>query len=333
MFDGGRVAFDSAYLADAFAVLQSEDKFIDGGAGVDTVSFAGGRSEYEIAYSASSPMMEWLVSSASGRHTLHSVEKLIFADGTYSLTADGKLLPDDFQVATLSDVFAASTSTAGALSAAYGILLGGIPNQAGLKALIGAALSTNFGAWPGPVFNDENIFINLVNNLVQGNPAAKTTFDSLATGSTLAEKIGSLYIEIIPGEARTVDGLAFLTRPEGIAFYQQVAAERGVAGDDGAAIIALASLLRIAVSQHIGIGNAVNDLVKAVAAGSHAIPATGTTFTDIEVADGTQFDSDEGAAARAAQSENVSYVSEQPMLEDHIVVTVGTALSSADWVT
>jgi hypothetical protein len=214
---------------------------------------------------------------------------------------------ENSEFASLEELFATNTEAAKGMSAAYSVLLDGVPSQAGFRALIETSLSTNFGAGAGPVFNEENIFINLVNNLVQGNTTAKATFDALATGSTLAEKIGSLYIEIIPGEARTVEGLAFLTRPEGIAFYQQVASERGVAGDDGAAIIALASLLRIAVSQDIGIGNAVNDLVKAVAAGSHAIPETSTSFTDIELADGTQFDIDDGPAARASEQRAVHY--------------------------
>ena len=207
-------------------------------------------------------------------------------------------------VANLAELFAANADTASGLSAAYDVLLGGVPNRAGFEALINAALATNFGAGAGPVFNAENIFINLANNLVQGNAAALATFNTLAVGTTLAEKITSLYQAIIPPSAQTAEGLGFLTRPEGLTFYQQVAAERGVAGTDGAAIVAMASLLKIAVSQDIGVGNAVNDLIKAVADGSHMLPASGEVFTDIEVADGIQFDGDDAAAN--ARSGNVS---------------------------
>ena len=131
---------------------------------------------------------------------------------------------------------------------------------------------------------------------MQGNATAQANFSALSGGAALADKIASIYQAIVPASAQTNEGLAFLTRPEGIVFYQQVAAERGVAGDDGAAIIALASLLRITVDQDIGIGNSINDLLAAVAAGSHAIPDAGNVFTDIEIADGTQFDADDAAA-------------------------------------
>ncbi len=106
----------------------------------------------------------------------------------------------------------------------------------------------------------------------------------------------SLYEAIIPDAYQTTDGLAYLVRPEGLAFYNQVAIERGVAGTDGAAIVAMASLMKIATDQNIGIGNAVKDLLQAVAAGSDFIPFSGTVFTPIETADGVGFDGDDAAA-------------------------------------
>ncbi|PHR18699.1 MAG: hypothetical protein COA37_19210 [Hoeflea sp.] len=221
----------------------------------------------------------------------------------------------------IQQLFSDATDTAKGLSAAYSLLQGGVPNEAGFTALINSAKSTNFGAGAGPVFNSENIFINLANNLVQGNTSAKATFDTLATGGTLAEKIASLYQSIIPLSAQTADGLAYLIRPEGITFYEQIAAERGIAGTDGAAIIAMASLLKIAVSQDIGIGNAVNDLIKAVAAGSAMLPAAGSVLTDIETADGTQFDGDDGAAGTMARA-----ASEEFFYTDDVSATVGATM-------
>lgn len=203
--------------------------------------------------------------------------------------------------ATLEQLFAANTNTAQGLSSAYQILLGGVPNQAGYRSLIETAVATNFGAGQGPVFNVENIYINLFNNLVQGNQTALAQFNTIATGTTITEKVTAIYQAIIPPSKQTPEGLAFITRPEGIAFYQSVAAERGVAGADGAAIVAMASLMQIAVNENIGVGNAVRDLTQAVAGGSHALPATGATFTPIETADGTAFDADDAAAiARVA---------------------------------
>ncbi len=54
--------------------------------------------------------------------------------------------------------------------------------------------------------------------------------------------------------------------------------------------------MKIATDQNIGIGNAVKDLLQAVAAGSDFIPFNGTVFTPIETADGVGFDGDDAAA-------------------------------------
>ena len=199
-------------------------------------------------------------------------------------------------VLTFEQLFAANTSAASGMATAYHVLLGGVPNQAGFMSLLNQAISTNFGAGAGPVFNQENIFINLINNLVQGNTDARAKFNELATGADLAAKVTTLYKTIVPPSKQSDDGLAFITRPEGLAFYQNVAAERGVAGTDGAAIVALASILNIAVTNDFGIGNAVNDLIKVVAAGSSAVPLSGNVLTDIEIADGVAFDGDDASA-------------------------------------
>ena len=204
------------------------------------------------------------------------------------------ILDDDTAPPSLADLFSAYPDIAKALAASYQMLLGGVPTQAGFKVLIETAASSNFGAGSGPIFNAENVYINLINNLAQGNPLAKSFFATLSSGATLAEKIQSLYSVIIPLASQKADGIAYLTRPEGLAFYQQVAAERGVAGTDGAAIVAMASLLKIVADENIGIGNALGDLVQAVLNGSHQIPASGLLFTALEVADGTAFDGDDG---------------------------------------
>ncbi len=125
------------------------------------------------------------------------------------------------------------------------------------------AVATNFGAGPGPVFNAENIFINVSNSLAQGNATAKAAFQLISSGATLSAKVTSLYNAIIPTVHQKAEGLAFVTRTDGLNFYQQVAAERGLPEPDGAAIVAMASLLKITVDQNIGIGNAARDLLLA----------------------------------------------------------------------
>ncbi len=202
----------------------------------------------------------------------------------------------------VKDLFAARPEVAMGFGAAYQALLGGVPGEEGFKFLIENAVASNFGAGPGPVFNTENIFINITNSLVQGNAAAKATFQLNSSGATLSAKVTSLYSAIIPTNQQKADGLAFITRPEGLAFYQQVAAERGVAGTDGAAIVALASLLKITVDQNIGIGNAVRDLLLATATGTDGLPRTSPSFVPIEIADGSGFDSDDATAGIVAGS-------------------------------
>ncbi len=196
---------------------------------------------------------------------------------------------DDENTATpsIAQTFVQNSDVAKGLAAAYQLLLGGVPNEAGFKFLIDTAVATNFGAGAGPVFNTENIYINLVNNLAQGNPGAKTAFAALAPGATLTAKIEAIYKAIIPVANQTAEGLAFLTRPEGVAFYQAVAAERGVAGSDGAAIVAMAALIKIATDQNIGIGSSLNALVNSVFAGSDNLPAAGDVLTSLTTAIGS----------------------------------------------
>ncbi len=120
------------------------------------------------------------------------------------------------QASLIKGLFAANGNTAMGLSAAYQMLLGGLPNQEGFKFLIESAVSSNFGAGVGTTFNAENIYINLTNNLVQGNTAAKAAFATLATGTTLTQKVTSLYNAIIPVAYQKADGLAFITARTGL---------------------------------------------------------------------------------------------------------------------
>tara|TARA_R110002020_G_scaffold37828_3_gene113976 strand:- start:2383 stop:6417 length:4035 start_codon:yes stop_codon:yes gene_type:complete len=196
-----------------------------------------------------------------------------------------------FELDQLFDQYPDATK---ALAAVYQTLLGGVPTVAGFTYLINNAAGSNYGAGGGVVFNAENIFINIANGLVSGNTDASNQFNTLiGNSSTLAEQVAALYDALIPEEFRTEEGRAFLTRPDALAFYQQVAAERGIASDDGAAIVALSSLFEIMVREDIGVGNAVNDLITAVNDGTANLPADGENFTEIETADGTAHDEDD----------------------------------------
>ncbi len=260
------------------------DDIISGLGGNDTAGYAGVKGEYTILRNLDGSYV--VIDSVAGRDgtdTIVGVENLRFIDQTVSLIVE---LP-------FPALFAVNLSQGKAIAAAYQILLGGTPGIAGFEFLIKGNLSTNFGAGAGPVFNDENIFINVANSLVQGNPIASAQFNSLASGATLAEQVASLYAKIIPLAKQTADGLAYLTRPDGLKFYEDVAKERGITAENGPAVVAMASLLKVAVDGKNGIGNPISDLIASIADGSSELPATSQSVLPIETIDGTKFDADD----------------------------------------
>lgn len=195
---------------------------------------------------------------------------------------------------TLMNASAQNMSQFKGLSAAYGILLGGTPSIDGYTALINTNNTTNFGAGAaGPTFNDENIYINTINALYQGNATAKANFDAIVAGSaSIQDALTAVYNYIIPASARTQAGLDYFKSQA--SFYAGRAAELGVAGTNGTALVAFASLTKIAVDNDIaGLGDTINDLRAAVDAGSAVIPQGGTAFTPLETADGAAFDVDD----------------------------------------
>ena len=262
---------------------------IDGGDGIDTAVFQGAKADYTITKQANgSYIVADATASRDGTDTLVSIEQFQFSDQLF--------VPD---APTFASFFNANLSQGKAISAIYQVLLGGTPSTGGFDFLIKGNLASNFGAGAGPVFNDENIFINVANALIQGNPQATAKFNVLAAGSTIEAKVGSLYAKIIPTAKQTPEGLAFITRPDGIKFYKDVAIERGITSENGPAVIALASLLKIAVDGKTGVGNAVNDLILSVADGSSELPATSTVVLPIETIDGTKYDADDAPDAAA----------------------------------
>ena len=100
-----------------------------------------------------------------------------------------------------------------------------------------------------------------------------------------------------------------------------------------APIIAMASLLNIVVGENIGVGNAINDLAQAIAAGNDALPASGSSFTDIEVADGTAFDSDDAAAIARIASHEVAFsylLDESAAIENTDTALIGVEAYGAE---
>ena len=204
-------------------------------------------------------------------------------------------------LADLQALFQGSTqnaSQAKGLTAAYQVLKGGVPTIDGYTFLINENNNTNFGAGAsGPTFNDENIYINVMNALYQGDMEAKATFDAIvAGGATLQDKLVAVYNNFIPAAQQTDAGRAYFTSQAD--FYTTRAAELGIAGPNGASLVAAAALIKIAVDNDIpGIGDNINDLLAAVQDGSAQIPQSGTDFTPLETADGTNYDSDDASSS------------------------------------
>jgi hypothetical protein len=200
-------------------------------------------------------------------------------------------------LSTLINATSQNLSQFKAFSAIYQLLQEGVPNISGYTALINANNDTNFGSKttsnPGPVFNSENVFINIANALYQGNSSAKTAFDGIASGTNLVEKLASVYQFLVVPSQQTPEGQQAFTAQA--SFYSARAIELGIPGDTGGAVVAFASLLNILVrDNNQGIGNSVNDLLMAVNDGTALIPETSTLTIDIEVADGAKYDSDDG---------------------------------------
>lgn len=301
--------FNSNYKAQVVGVVFKDgdaDNFYDAGEGLGgvTVTITGtngtfttqtwGAGGYQLEVAAGN----YTVTFSGGGYVGSKTENITIGASNVKVDALSGDAPQP--VNDIVPLFTANADIAKGLAAAYEFLLGGVPNEGGFIFLINSALATNFGSNSSTVFNVENIYINLINNLAQNNPEATANFNAifsgLGAGATLAQKVTVLYQTQVPADKQSAEGLAFLTRPEALTFYEQVAGERGVTGPHAGAIIAAASLINIVVGSDFGLGDNVNDLYEAVKAGSAALPASGNTLTPINTADGTAFDGDDVAS-------------------------------------
>lgn len=303
----------------------SGNDIIDGGAGTaDIARYFGNSTEYTISKSLDGKItVTDQVDGRDGIDQLTNIESLLFSDKI--VTASSITDPSDtVKLSTLATLIEASSSNLAqfnALSVGYNFL-GGVPSVSGFISLINTNIQTNFGSKtatsPGPIFNDENVYINIANALYQGNATLRSVFDSfLASESTLAGKLSLLYDDIIAPSARSEAGKAFFQSQS--EFYIARAAELGISGINGAAVVGGAALTKIAVDGNLaGTGDSVNDLAKAVMAGSAALPISSEFLTPREIADGTAFDGNDTLNAR------LSF--EQAAINDEVqlIQTVGT---------
>ncbi len=300
------------------------DNQLTGGAGNDTINGGTGGGDVAVYNAASTAVTITAAggvitvnatSSGEGIDQLTGIERLQFSDGVFELLPDGTIQPFNDTPSPLVQLFTTHADTAKGLAATHELLLGGVPNEAGFQFLIQNNITTNYGAGPGPVFNAENIYINLANALYQGSAEARAAFTSLAPDGTLGAKLVSVYQALVPAASQTAAGQNYFVSQQD--FYTARAAELGIPGIHGAAVVGFAALLKIVADADLGgIGDAVNDLYDAIVAGSAAIPSSGNSFTPIEVADGSAFDGDDvSAMARAAASTEPApfvYADDQP---------------------
>ena len=201
-------------------------------------------------------------------------------------------------LATLIDASSQNLYQFKAFTVAYNLLLGGVPNIDGYTTLINTNDDTNFGAKTstsdGPMFNQENVYINIANALYQGNPTAHSAFDAIASGASIQDQLNAVYDAVVQAADRTDAGrAAFVAQAD---FYAAKAAELGISGSHGAALVGFAGLLNIVVRDDLGgIGDTTNDLLAAVHDGSAMLPQSGDVFTPAETADGTNYDGDNSA--------------------------------------
>jgi hypothetical protein len=197
----------------------------------------------------------------------------------------------------------------GVFAAAYQFLVGGVPTEEGMSALVDSANASDFAS-----FNPENRYINQFNALIQGNPVAMATFSTYLASDVpgdddLIASISAIYTSMtgLSGPA-AADGIAYLTRPDGLAFYRDVAQARilngsnpaGYSLDEAAAIIAAGSLANILVRENgPGLGFDINNFLQEVADGNSPLPASGNVFTDIDVDPAGTFTLTQGTDAGA----------------------------------
>ncbi|MEZ5782466.1 MAG: hypothetical protein R3D70_12730 [Rhizobiaceae bacterium] len=115
----------------------------------------------------------------------------------------------------LAALVAENEDAAAAIASAYEILLGGVPNVAGFTFLIENALATNYGSNDASIeFNQENVFINVFNALVQGNTDAVAAFSRRSRClATLIDKVTAIY-ETLFGCVQSAAVLPYVTRPK-----------------------------------------------------------------------------------------------------------------------
>src|SRR3984885_12508053 len=137
------------------------------------------------------------------------------------------------------------TYEAQGLTAAYVYLGFGVPTVSGYAYLIGNNDATDFGAGAGgPVFDQENVFINSFVNLITGNTTAAANFaTTLGAATTLSAALTAVYNSMVPVAEQTEAGRTFFLSEA--SYYTARAAQVDLTSIVGQAAVAAGALANI----------------------------------------------------------------------------------------
>jgi hypothetical protein len=166
-----------------------------------------------------------------------------------------------------------------------------VPSVDGYTFLINNNNATDFGANQpgvlGPVFNQENVYINSFVNLITGNTTAAADFAAILGGATtLPAALTAVYNSMVPVADQNAAGRAFFLSEA--SYYTLRATGDGLTSLVGEAAVAAGALANILVNSNVpGLGQEINQFTIAVANGTAAVPQDGSLFTPILTAIGT----------------------------------------------
>ncbi len=260
---------------------------LDGGDGSDTAVFAGNRADYTITRNANgSYTITDTTAGRDGTDTLSNIEQARFADQTFALNTDlpsPRSSPPTF-------------SQAKAISAAYQVLLAAFPGSPAMSSSsratlprtsvrdLGPSSTTRTSSSTSPTPSSRAIQRQRPPSTPwrQARRSLRRSPRSTPRSSPPRSRPRRRCLPHPPGWPEVLPGCGPRTRHH---------------LENGAAVTAMASLLKIAVDGKNGIGNPVSDLIATIADGSAGLPATSQVVLPIETIDGTRFDADDAPDA------------------------------------
>lgn len=248
----------------------SANNHLNGGGGVDRVSYAGAQSGYTLERTADGNIVVADIDGSNGddgRDVLTGIEFASFAGAEIDLS--GITVPAGPWQQDSSDVKT--------VAATWQLFMQIIPTEAGFQYFIqSTANPTDLNDPYFVQFNEANRYIAFSSNLGTSTPQSKAWFEAEYGTLTYEQAVDKAFEAIISSAALIADGgdpaasKAFFLNGRG--YFEAVAAERivrpGVDLDDAAKLAMLSSVLYESVKADVGVyAEAVNDFAAALASG------------------------------------------------------------------